>query len=48
MKNTNKDVLSIVVHPQPIIEMQIKNFKMDDVGITADCILYNKDRYIKY
>ena len=34
---------SIIVHAHPIIEMQIKNLKKDEVGYIAECVLYNKE-----
>lgn len=33
----------LVVHPHPLVEMRIKNFKNDDVGYLAECVLYNKE-----
>lgn len=41
--NINTVLSAVVVHPHPIVEMQIKNFKKDEVGYIAECILYNKD-----
>lgn len=34
---------SVFVHPHPIVEMQLKNFKKDEVGYIAECVLYNKE-----
>lgn len=34
---------TFVVHTHPIVEMQIKNFKKDEVGYIAECVLYNKE-----
>ena len=41
--NRENGLTSVVVHPHPIIEMQIKNFKKDEVGYIAECVLYNKE-----
>jgi hypothetical protein len=35
--------LSVVVHQHPIVEMQLKNIKKDDVGYIAECVLYNTE-----
>ena len=34
---------TFVVHTHPIVEMQINNFKKDEVGYIAECVLYNKE-----
>lgn len=34
---------TFVVHTHPVLEMQIKNFKKDEVGYIAECVLYNKE-----
>ena len=41
--NANTLLSAVVVHPHPIVEMQIKNFKKDEVGYIAECVLYNKE-----
>lgn len=41
--NANTLLSTIVVHPHPIVEMQIKNFQKDEVGYIAECVLYNKE-----
>lgn len=40
---SNTLLSAVVVHPHPIVEMQIKNFKKDEVGYIAECVLYNKE-----
>jgi hypothetical protein len=41
--NANVLLSAVVVHPHPIVEMQLKNFKRDEVGYIAECVLYNKE-----
>lgn len=41
--NANTLLSAVVVHPHPIVEMQLKNFKKDDVGYIAECVLYNSE-----
>lgn len=41
--NANTLLSAVVVHPHPIIEMLLKNFKRDEVGYIAECVLYNKE-----
>lgn len=45
MKNLDSkdNISSIVVNPHPIVELQIKNLKVDEVGVIADCILFNSE-----
>lgn len=44
MENINSNILStIVIHPHPIVELQIKNLHKDECGFIADCIIYNKE-----
>lgn len=40
--NANTLLSAVVVHQHPIVEMQIKNFKKDEVGYIAECVLFNK------
>ncbi len=41
--NANTLISLVVVHPHPIIEMQLKNFKKDEIGYFSECVLYNKE-----
>jgi hypothetical protein len=41
LKSDDTILSSIIVHPHPIVEMQLKNFKKDEVGYIAECVLYN-------
>lgn len=41
--NTNTLLSAVVVHAHPIVEMQLTNFKKDEVGYIAECVLYNKE-----
>jgi hypothetical protein len=41
--NANTMLSAVVVHAHPIVEMQIKNFKKDEFGYIAECVLYNKE-----
>lgn len=41
--SNNKNQLSVIVNPHPIVELQIKNIKRDEIGICADCVLYNTE-----
>lgn len=34
---------AVIVHPHPIVEMQINNFKKDEIGYIAECVLYKKE-----
>lgn len=35
--------LSIIVHPHPIVEMQLK-IKNDEIGLFAECLIYNTEK----
>lgn len=39
----NKQFTPVTCHAHPVIEMQITNFRKDEIGYFADCRLYNKD-----
>jgi hypothetical protein len=41
--NANTLLSAVVVNPHSIVEMQLKNFKRDEVGYIAECVLYNKE-----
>jgi hypothetical protein len=43
LKSDDTILSSIIVHPHPIVEMQLKNFKKDEVGYIAECVLYNRE-----
>lgn len=42
-KDSAVNLSPIIVHAHPIIEMQINNFKKDEVGYIADCVLRNTE-----